>query len=127
MDPTTEAETVVRQQLDAYNARDIDAFMACWADDCEYFEFPTRRLASGAAEVRARHVARFQEPNLFGKLIQRMTVANMVIDQEIVTRSFPNGPGEVDVIAIYEIEHGKIAKAWFKQGAPRLHDAASRP
>jgi hypothetical protein len=42
----------------------------------------------------------------------------MVIDHETVTRSFPDGPGEVDVIAIYEVENGKIAKAWFKMGPP---------
>ena len=45
----------------------------------------------------------------------------MVIDQETVARTFPDGPGEVDVVAIYEVEHGKIAKAWFKMGPPRLH------
>lgn len=41
--------------------------------------------------------------------------------QEVVTRTFPEGPGEVDVVAIYEVENGKIAKAWFKMGPPRLH------
>ena len=115
-----DAELTVQKQLEAYNARDIDAFMAWWADDCQYFEFPSRLLASGAAEVRARHVARFQEPSLFGRLIARIAVANVVVDQEVVTRDFPDGPGEVDVVAIYEVENGKIAKAWFKMGVPRL-------
>jgi hypothetical protein len=31
-----------------------------------------------------------------------------------------DGVGEVDVLAIYQIENGKIAKAWFKMGSPRL-------
>jgi len=110
----------VQQQLDAYNARDIDAFMAWWADDCEYYEFPARLLASGAAQIRERHVTRFTEPNLFGRLIQRSVVDNLVVDQEIVTRNFADGVGEIDVLAIYQIEHGKIAKAWFKMGTPRL-------
>jgi hypothetical protein len=124
MDPiatSTDAESVVQRQLAAYNARDIDAFMECWADDCDYYEFPARLLASGAADIRARHMLRFQEPNLFGKLIHRISVANVVVDREIVTRSFPDGPGEVDVLAIYEIDRGKIAKAWFKLGLPKLH------
>jgi hypothetical protein len=98
-------------ELDAYNARDIGAFMEWWSDDCEYYEFPARLLASGAAEVRERHVARFKEPNLFGKLIRRSVVDNLVVDQEVVTRTFTDGIGEVDVLAIYQIEHGKIAKA----------------
>jgi hypothetical protein len=66
---------------------------------------------------------RFQEPNLFGRLTNRLSVANLVIDQETVTRTFPEGPGEVDVIAIYEVENGKIAKAWFKLVSPRLHSS----
>jgi hypothetical protein len=114
-------ELSVQKQLDAYNARDIDAFMQWWAENCQYYEFPTRLLAGGADEIRQRHIVRFGEPNLFGNLIKRIAVANIVVDQEIVTRTFPEGPGEVDVVAIYEIEDGKIAKAWFKTGTPRLY------
>jgi hypothetical protein len=120
--PTSDSvEFPVQQQLVAYNARDIDAFMQWWADDCEYYEFPARLLARGAAQIRERHVARFQEANLFGKLVHRAAVGNIVIDQERVTRTFPEGLGEVDVIAIYEVVEGKIAKAWFKVGTPELH------
>jgi hypothetical protein len=115
----------VQQQLDAYNARDIDAFMVHWAEDCEYYEFPSRLLAQGAAQIRERHVIRFQEPNLFGKLLHRSVVGNIVIDHEQVTRTFPEGPGSIAVLAIYEVVDGRIAKAWFKMGAPRLHADAS--
>jgi hypothetical protein len=98
----TGAEHPVQKQLDAYNARDIDAFMEWWSDDCEYY------------------VTRFKEANLFGKLIRRSVVDNLVVDQEVVTRTLADGIGEVDVLAIYQIENGKIAKAWFKMGSPRL-------
>lgn len=118
---TSDATRPVQGQLEAYNARDIDAFMRFWADDCQYYAFPDQLLANGAAEIRERHIARFKEPNLQGKLLKRMAVGTMVIDQETVTRTFPEGPGEVDVIAIYEINHGKIAKAWFKIGELRLN------
>lgn len=115
-----ETELPVQKQLEAYNARDIDAFMHWWADDCEYYEFPSRLLASGAAEIRERHVTRFKEPNLHGTLIKRIVVANVVVDEETVTRTFPNGAGEVDVVAMYEVANGRIARAWFKMGPPRL-------
>ena len=115
---------IVGRQLDAYNARDIDAFMACWAEDAQYYAFPDTLLAEGVQQIRERHVVRFQEPNLHGKLVARMTVGTMVVDQEIVTRTFPEGPGTVEVIAIYEIENGSIRKAWFKMGAPILDKAA---
>jgi N-acetylglutamate synthase-like GNAT family acetyltransferase len=94
--------------------------MLWWAEDCQYYEFPDRLLAQSAAEIRARHVVRFQEPNLHGRLISRISVGNLVIDREIVTRDFPDGPGEIDVIALYEIDAGRIGKAWFKMGPPRL-------
>jgi hypothetical protein len=114
------AEAVVAAQLDAYNARDIDGFMAAWRDDAQFFEHPDRLVANGAAEIRARHVIRFKEPDLHGKLIARMSVGNLVVDREIVARNFPQGRGRVDVIAIYEVAGDKIARAWFKLGVPML-------
>ncbi len=39
--------------------------------------------------IRERHVERFREPNLHGKLINRIVMGNMVIDHETVTRTFP--------------------------------------
>ena len=115
-----EPAEVVQKQLEAYNAKDIDTFMSFWADDAQFFAFPSDLLAQGAAQIRERHMARFKEPNLFGQLISRMNVGNLVVDREVVTRTFPEGPGRVDVIGIYEVEGGKITKAWFKVGTPVL-------
>ena len=111
---------VVQRQLAAYNARDIDAFMSHWAEDAQYFAHPSDLLARGLAEIRERHIARFKEPNLFGQLLHRIAVGNLVVDHEVVSRTFPQGPGRVQVIAIYEVEGDKIAKAWFKMGLPVL-------
>ena len=112
----------VQRQLDAYNARDIDAFMQCWSEDCLYYAFPDTLLASGSEAIRERHVERFREPDLHGTLLHRLTVGNIVIDHETVRRSFPEGVGEIDVVCLYEIDKGKIAKAWFKMGEKRLLD-----
>jgi len=121
------AETAdpVARQLEAYNARDIDGFMQWWADDCRYCAFPDSLLAEGAAAIRERHIERFKETNLHGALLSRMVMGNMVVDHETVTRTFPEGTGEVDVICIYEVEAGKIAKAWFKPGERRLHGVSA--
>ena len=114
---------VAQAQLDAYNARDIDAFMAFWAEDAQVFAFPSQLLAGGAAAIRERHVARFKEPNLFGRLLNRIAAGGMVVDHEVVTRTFPEGRGQVEVIAIYEIEGSRIRKAWFRMGEPVLDHA----
>jgi len=116
----SEIEAPVAAQLDAYNRRDIDGFMQHWADDCRYYAFPDTLLAEGAEAIRARHVERFAEPDLFGKLLSRAMVGDVVVDHETVTRNFPEGVGEVDVICIYQVTNGKIARAWFKLGEKRL-------
>jgi hypothetical protein len=113
-------EHVVARQLDAYNVRDIDGFMSNWAEDAQYFEHPATLLAQGAAEIRSRHLLRFEEPDLFGRLIHRVVIGSKVIDQEKVTRNFAAGIGELDVVAIYEVLDGKICKAWFITGVVRM-------
>lgn len=115
----SEAE-IIRRQLDAYNARDIEAFMSHWALDAEVYAWPDTLLASGAEAIRTRHVERFKEPDLFAKLISRVGVGGLVIDRELVTRNFPEGRGTLDVIGIYELDGDKIRRAWFKQGTPVL-------
>ncbi|MDP8997319.1 MAG: nuclear transport factor 2 family protein [Pseudomonadota bacterium] len=117
----------VQMQLEAYNSRDIDAFMTWWAEDCQYYEFPDKLLANGAEAIRERHVERFKEPDLYGKLLSRITVGSVVIDHETVQRNFPEGRGEVDVLCIYEIKDEKIGKAWFKLGNRRLHSPITEP
>lgn len=107
------SEAVVQQQLDAYNARDIEALMACYADDARQFEHPAKLLASGSAEIRARFIARFAEPNLHAQLLQRVVSGNFVIDHERVTCTFPEGMGTQELIAIYELRQDRIANAWF--------------
>lgn len=113
-------EFPVQKQLEAYNARDIDEFMRWWADDCQYFAFPSTLLARNALEIRERHIERFKEPDLHGQLLSRIILEDMVVDHETVTRNFREGRGEVDVVCIYEVARGKITKAWFKVGKPRI-------
>lgn len=112
--------SVVQRQLDAYNARDIDALMATYADDIEQFDFPSTVLAVGAAAVRARQSVRLQEPDLYARLLGRTAMGNLVIDHEIVTRNFPEGIGTVELIAIYEVQGDRIQRAWFKFGEKRM-------
>lgn len=94
--------------------------MSFWAEDARVYEHPSKLLANGGSEIRERHIARFAEPNLHGKLVNRMVQGNCVIDQELVTRTFPEGPGTIEVIAIYEVRDGKIANAWFVFGERKL-------
>jgi hypothetical protein len=113
-------EAIVQRQLDAFNARDVNALLATYADDAELFEHPAKLLARGAAAFRERFTARFQEPNLHAALQKRIVMGNFVVDHEVVTRTFPEGPGTIDVVMIYEVQHGRIARSWSLPGAKNL-------
>lgn len=113
------AQEVVGRQLEAYNNKDIDGFMACWADDAQIFAWPSTLVATGSKEIRSRHLERFREPDLSAELISRTVVEDLVVDREVVRRNLPEGCRLVDVIAIYQIAEGRIRGAWFKQGSPR--------
>ena len=112
----------VQLQLDAYNERDLDTFLTAFSETVQSYHLPHMTLLlDGKAAFGAFYAAnRFVHEGLRADLVNRMVVGNMVIDHETVTRNFPEGRGEVDVVCIYEIEHGKIAKAWFKMGERRL-------
>jgi hypothetical protein len=116
----TSPAQVVQAQLDAYNARNIDAFLATYAADAQLFEHPAKLLASGQAEMRERYAARFKEPNLHAVIVKRIVMGNVVIDHEKVTRTFPEGPGVLDAVVIYEIQNGRIVKAWLISGPKTL-------
>lgn len=113
-------DVVVQRQLDAYNARDVEALLAVYAEDAHMFEHPSKLLASGADQLRERFIARFQEPNLRAALRQRILMGNFVVDHEEVTRTFPEGTGKVELIMIYEVRQGRIAKAWSIAGPTAL-------
>ena len=112
---------IVQRQLDAYNARDLDALLSIYAPDAQQFEHPGKLAASGSAQIRERMAIRFQEPNLHARLVQRVVMGNLVIDHEHVTRTFAEGPGSVDVVAIYEVTQGRIQSASVQVSNKRLH------
>ena len=113
-------EAVIARQLDAYNARDLEGLMGIYADDAELYEHPATLLAKGSAALRERFAVRFREPDLHAQLLSRVVMGSTVIDHERVTRNFPEGRGSLEMIMIYEVQHGRIARAWAMSGARRL-------
>ena len=118
---------VVQNQLNAYNARDVEAILATYAADAEQFEHPATRVAAGAAELRARFTVRFSDPILHARLNQRIVMGDLVVDHETVTRTFEDGPGMMELIAMYQVRDGRIARAWFIPGPRRPRPVAAAP
>ena len=47
--------TIVQAQLDAYNAHDVPALLAIYADDAQQFQHPDTLLATGQRLQHRRH------------------------------------------------------------------------
>ena len=103
-------EQIVQRQVNAYNARDIDAFIDTYADDIEIFNFPNEPGSKGKEMLRKQFSTMFERvPNLYCEIKKRIVIGNKVIDREHVRF----GDQYSDVVAIYEIEEGKITKVTF--------------
>ena len=121
----TSPEVVIQRQLDAYNAKDLDAWLSTYAPDAKQFELGGKLLAEGHAQIRARTASRFAEPNLYAQLIRREVFGDVVIDHEDVTRTFPEGPGRIELVCVYVVEGGLIQSASFALGPPTLFTVSS--
>lgn len=121
----TQPLAVVQAQLDAFNAKDIDALMRTYAPDAEQFALHGERLAKGQEEIRPRYVARFTEPDLHARLLSRTVMGKFVTDLELITRNFPEGVGTLEMLCIYEVENGRIQRASFAPGAMTLLNKAA--
>ena len=70
--------------------------------------------------MRQRFGARFSESNLHATLLQRIVLGNTVIDHERISRTFAEGAGTLEVVMIYELLDGRIARAWTIPGSRTL-------
>ncbi|MGE0587251.1 MAG: amidohydrolase family protein [Cyclobacteriaceae bacterium] len=105
------AEELAQRQLVAYNARDLDGFMAVYSDNVQLYNFPNDLLLEGKDEMRKRYVNRFEgSPNLYANVVNRAVMGDYVIDHEKVS-GLPNG--EVQATVIYHVSDHEIDKVWF--------------
>ncbi|AYA36693.1 steroid delta-isomerase [Hymenobacter oligotrophus] len=110
----SEAEQVVQRQLEAYNARNLDAFAATYHEQVELLTFPAVLRSKGIAKLREGYGQFFaQTPDLNCQIVHRTVLGNKVIDHERVT-GLPNGQ-VLEAVAIYEVENGLIRRVTFVQ------------
>ena len=120
LSPISEASArVVQAQLDAYNARDIEAWLATHSEDAEQFMLHAGSLAKGRAAIRKRMAERFRDEALHAELIHRTCMENVVVDHEVVTRTLPDGLAAVEMVCVYEVYAGKIQNSTVAIGQSR--------
>ena len=102
---------VVQRQLEAYNARDLAAFSATYADSIRIYRMPaTEPAIAGRGQLEDVYRNRFASPGLHAEVVNRIVIGNKVIDHERVVgiREVP-----VEAVAVYEVNDGLITAVWF--------------
>jgi hypothetical protein len=105
-------EDAVQRQLEAYNARDLERFVAEYADDVQVFRPPASEPVLSGKQAFGEHYARnrFTLPNLHARVVNRMVSGDVVVDHEEVTGI---GDALVHAIAVYKVVEGRIRTVWF--------------
>jgi hypothetical protein len=106
------AEGAVQGQLDAYNAHDLERFLAFYADDVRIFRPPAPEPAIAGKRALAQYYAteRFNIATLHAKLVNRMVLGNKVVDHERISGLRESA---FEVVAVYDVADGLIHSAWF--------------
>ncbi len=103
---------IVQKQLDAYNARDIEAFMDTYSKNIKLFNYPDNLFLEGQDKMKESYNSYFENtPDLHCELKKRIIIGNRVIDEEYITANGIN----FKAVAIYEVQNGRIIKATFLQ------------
>jgi hypothetical protein len=108
----TETEGVVRAQVEAYNRRDLGAFLATFAQDARLYAFPDSLLYAGRDALRPVYARLFEQaPGLRADVTHRIVQGAFVIDREVTT-GMP-GRAPLTGVAIYEVRGGLVTRVWF--------------
>jgi hypothetical protein len=104
-------ETVVQRQLDAYNARNLERFLAEYSDSVRVYRPPEPEPAiSGKAALGEFYATqRFNHARLHAELLGRMVLGSRIIDHERISgvRAQP-----FEVAVVYEVADGLIQRTW---------------
>jgi hypothetical protein len=105
-------EALIQKQVDAYNAHDLEAFVACYGPAIEFRTMDGNvGPEKGLPPLRKAYADLFKRfPGLKVKILKRISQGVFVIDQE---QAEGMGPNPITVTAIYETAQGKIIRVWF--------------
>ena len=105
------AVDVVQRQVNAYNDRDLDRFVAEYSDAILVHRMPSIEPAIVGKVKFAEFYAtqRFNLPRLHAEIVNRIVLGNKVIDHERIT-GVKSAPFEI--VVIYEIADNLIQRVW---------------
>jgi hypothetical protein len=103
----------VQKQLEAFNAHDLEGFLAFYADDLAVGEVPAAPAGSRTkAWLRELYAERFKtNPDLHASAEAQLVSGAFVIQKERIKGRAGQG-GALDVVVIYQVKAGKIVGMW---------------
>ncbi len=111
----SEAKDVVQEQVDAFNARDVERFAACYADEAIIVGPDGAVMVQGRPAIQEYYGDPFQRsPELHAEIPTRIAVGDVVIDEERVSGVVAEGwPSSLHAAAAYHVTDGKIDRVQF--------------
>ena len=105
------ATDVVDAQIEAYQARDVERFLCCYADDASVVLFDGTPMFADKQVMRELYSRLFAgSPDLRVTIANRMSAGEFVIDEEHLSGfHFDGMPTEMTALGVYRVTNGKIS------------------
>ncbi len=105
---------LAQAQLDAYNAGNLDAFIACYHPDVQVLDGETTTI-TGREQMRLRYRDLFEEWTFGATVPERIVVGRHCVDRELYWRIDPDSGErtEGEILVRYTAADGLIAQVQF--------------
>ena len=96
---------VVDRQLEAYNAHDLESFLACYSLHVTIRDGDGRTLMAGTDAVRREYADWFAaHPDVHAEVVGRLVAGGWVVDEERITTT----DGDMSALVGYHVADGAI-------------------
>ena len=105
---------IVEKQIEAYNKKDLEEFLACYAEETQAFMLESnQQLTNGKEQLRQIMSKSFLDaPESNSSVLNSLTQGNLVINKEKITGHTKNDM-IITTLSIYEVINNQITKVWF--------------
>ncbi|HEX3957416.1 MAG TPA: nuclear transport factor 2 family protein [Trebonia sp.] len=106
------ATDVVDAQIEAYQAKDVERFLVCYAEDASVVLFDGTPMFADKRVMREQYGRLFADsPGLHLTIANRISAGEFVVDEEHVSgMRFGDMPAEMTALSVYRVTDGKIAR-----------------
>ena len=107
------AVETVQAQVDAFNARDADAFTALYHPEATVVGPDGNVMVAGSEAINGLYTQLFaQSPDLHVDIPARITIGDWVIDEEDASGFvFEGFPSDLHAVVIYQVSDGLVVRS----------------